>query len=273
VALWLVAVCHAVLFYNHLPNGVTGLSPIEILTGTLSDHWDLLCTHVWGCPMYVLDPRPQDGKKILKWNLWARQDQSLGFSDENSLLVITVCHLTTGFVSPQFHAVFDDHFHTVYGDGEGNLITDAICNLLRENDWELYAEDEYGQDVSLIYTPPSLSKVWLDEERLCKRHQQLLDQRRRAKHQTRIKKQAVTTPQTDDAPGPAPHHPIISEDVSLSDNDDNPDDASSFDSPILFKPEGDVWVDHGGPNNGLVLDNSAATEPSHTSAPPTSSSS
>ncbi len=147
------------------------------------------------------------------------------------------------------------------------MITDAICNLLWENDRELYAEDEYGPDGLLIYTPPPLDKVWLDEEGLCERCQQLLDQHRLVKHQTRIKKQAVPTPQTDDAPGPAPHYPIIFEDSSVSDNDDNPDDASSFDSPTLFKPEGNVLVDHGGPNNGPVLDNSAA------SASPTSSSS
>jgi hypothetical protein len=98
--------------------------------------------------------------------------------------VATVRHLTTNFVSPQFHVIFDDHFHTVYGDGEGTLITDAICDLLRENDWELYAEDKYGPDGSFIYTPPPLDKVWLDEERLCKHCQQLLDQRHWAKHQT-----------------------------------------------------------------------------------------
>jgi hypothetical protein len=51
------------------------------------------------------------------------------------------------------------------------------------------------------------------------------------------------------------------------------DDASSFDSPVLFEPEGDAWVDHGGPNNGLVSDISAATEPSNASTLPTSSSS
>jgi hypothetical protein len=95
----------------------------------------------------------------------------------------------------------------------------------------------------------------------------LLDQRCRVKHQTQTKKQAVPIAQTDDASGPTPHHPIISEDTSVSNDKDNPDDASLFDSPILFKPEGDAWVDHGGPNDGLVLDNSAA------SAPPTSSSS
>jgi hypothetical protein len=80
VALWPFAVRHADLWlYNHLPNGVTGLSPMEILTGTRSDHQDLLCTHVWGCSVYVLDPKLQDGKKIPKWNCRARQGQFLGF--------------------------------------------------------------------------------------------------------------------------------------------------------------------------------------------------
>jgi hypothetical protein len=130
VALWPFAVRHTVWLYNRLPNGVTGLSSMEIVTGTHLDHRDLLRTHVWGCPVYVLDPKLQDGKKVPKWNCRARQGQFLGFSDEHSLLVATVHHLTTGFVSPQSHVVFDDHFHTVYGDGEGKLITDAICNLL-----------------------------------------------------------------------------------------------------------------------------------------------
>jgi hypothetical protein len=60
---------------------------------------------------------------------------------------------------------------------------------------------------------------------------------------------------------------LFLEDTSASNDDDNPDDASSFDSPILFKLEGDAWVDHGNLNDGPVLDNSAA------SARPTSSSS
>jgi transposase InsO family protein len=51
VALWPFAVCHAVWLYNRLPNGLTGLSPMEIVAGTHSDHQDLLCTHVWGCPV------------------------------------------------------------------------------------------------------------------------------------------------------------------------------------------------------------------------------
>ncbi len=127
---------------------------------------------------------------------------------------------------PSVSCGFNDHFHTVYGDGEGNLITDAICDLLWENDWELYAEEEYGPGGSLIYIQSPLDKVWLDKEGLHKSCQQLLDQRRWVEHQIQIKKQAGPIPQTDDAPGPAPHHRIISEDTSVSDNDDNPDNAS-----------------------------------------------
>ena len=110
VALWPFAVRHAVWLYNRMPNSVMGLSPIEteILTGTRSDHRDLLRAHVWGCPVFVLDPHLQDGKKIPKWDRRSRQGQFLGFSDEHSSLVATVRHITTGFVSPQFHVVFDD---------------------------------------------------------------------------------------------------------------------------------------------------------------------
>ncbi len=64
VALWPFAVRHAVWLYNRFPNGVTGLSPMEIVAGTHSDHWDVLHTHVWGCPVYVVDPKLQDGKKF-----------------------------------------------------------------------------------------------------------------------------------------------------------------------------------------------------------------
>ena len=66
LALWSFAVKHAAWLYNRLPNQSSGLSPIEIATKTKSDHKDLLRAHVWGCPVFVLDPKLQDGKKIPK---------------------------------------------------------------------------------------------------------------------------------------------------------------------------------------------------------------
>ena len=115
IALWGFAVKHATWLYNHIPNRYTGLSPLELLTKTKADHRDLLRTHAWGCPVYVLDPALQDNKKIPKWNKRARQAQFVGFSEQHSL-VAKVRHLTTGHVSPQYHVVFDDLFQTVFND-------------------------------------------------------------------------------------------------------------------------------------------------------------
>ena len=36
----------------------------------------------------------------------------LGFSDDHSSLVKNVRNLSTGYISPQFHLVFDDLFET-----------------------------------------------------------------------------------------------------------------------------------------------------------------
>ena len=41
---------------------------LELFTGVALDSFaHLECSHVWGCPVYVLDPKLQDGKKLPKW--------------------------------------------------------------------------------------------------------------------------------------------------------------------------------------------------------------
>ena len=67
--LWLFALQHAVHIWNNLPQKDTKLAPIEVFTGDkLSSHEHLKHLHVWGCPVFVLDPKLQDGKKVPKWN-------------------------------------------------------------------------------------------------------------------------------------------------------------------------------------------------------------
>ena len=126
IDLWPFAVKHAVWLYNRLPNQESGLTPMELLTKTRSDHRDLLRSHVWGCPAYVLDPKLQNDQKLPKWNRRARMGQFLGFSDEHSTLVANVCHLDTGHISPQYHVVFDDLFETVHREGVNNTVIDRI---------------------------------------------------------------------------------------------------------------------------------------------------
>jgi len=68
LVLWGFAVKHAGWVYDHVPNRMLGLTPLELLAKTKDDHRDLLWSHVWGCPVFVLDSKLQDGKKIPKWN-------------------------------------------------------------------------------------------------------------------------------------------------------------------------------------------------------------
>ncbi|KAL7476672.1 hypothetical protein ACHAW6_002517 [Cyclotella cf. meneghiniana] len=64
LALWGLVVKHAAWIFNHVPNRLLALTPLEFLTKTKADHKDLLQTHVWGCPVFVLDTKLQDVKKI-----------------------------------------------------------------------------------------------------------------------------------------------------------------------------------------------------------------
>ncbi len=46
LALWGIAVKHAVWLHNHIPNCLSGLTPLELLTKTKANHCDLLSTNV-----------------------------------------------------------------------------------------------------------------------------------------------------------------------------------------------------------------------------------
>jgi hypothetical protein len=105
---------YAVWVYNRLPKrSLGGLSPNEFWSGSRSDHSDLKRTHVFGCPVYVLDPDLQDGKRIPKWSSRARKGMFVGFSSEHSSLCPLILNLETGYISPQYHVVFDDKFTSV----------------------------------------------------------------------------------------------------------------------------------------------------------------
>jgi hypothetical protein len=69
--------------------------------------------------MYVLDLKLQDGKKLPKWVAHAHRGQFLGFSTQHSSTVGKILNLCTGYVSPQYHAVYDKMYSTVTSAGTG----------------------------------------------------------------------------------------------------------------------------------------------------------
>ena len=121
-----------------------------------------------GCPVYVLDPALQDGKKLPKWQPRSRRGQFMGFSSSHSSQVANILNLVTGHVSPQFHLVFDDLFATVATDGTHTDQFDAVS-------WSRLIESGYEPDIwgfdrdddgRLLAEPPRFDESWLtDNER------------------------------------------------------------------------------------------------------------
>ena len=111
-SLWPMAVTYATHLYNHLPNA-QGLCPADVFTGSTVPHHRLKDIHVWGCPVYVLDPHLQAGQKLPRWQPRLRRGVFMGFSNLHSSEVPLVLNLETGSITPQYHVVFDDQFSTV----------------------------------------------------------------------------------------------------------------------------------------------------------------
>ncbi len=114
-------------------------------------------------PNYVLDPKLHDGQKILKWYRHLKSGQFLGFSDSHSSLVANVCHLSMGYMSPQYHLIFDDLFQTVFSSGNDALLDDFYNHLFDSNcDFYSY-DDEIILDDPLVCYPHPLEGVCLSE--------------------------------------------------------------------------------------------------------------
>ena len=194
---WAFALTHAAWLYNHLPNRHLGWqSPLEVFTKTKSDHRALLRTHVWGCPAFVLEAKLQDGHKIPKFNRRARMGQFLGFSDEHSSLVAQVRNLSTNYVSPQFHVVFDDLFTSIYNDTRlEDTELESIFENLFTNCRDFYGEQSLapeGASASSQGEPevtvhsPELSDEWLSEPEIMEKKNRI-EMQRLEQHKAREK--------------------------------------------------------------------------------------
>jgi hypothetical protein len=63
---WPQAINYSVWVFNRLPNVENGLTPNELWSSVQNSGKELARTHVFGCPVYVLDAAIQDGRKIPK---------------------------------------------------------------------------------------------------------------------------------------------------------------------------------------------------------------
>ena len=116
--LWPMAVSHACFLWNHVPDPSNGLSPHDIFVRSRWPTRRFHDLHVWGCPTYVLDKAIQDGRKIPRWKPRSDRMLYMGTSRYHASTVPLVLNTSTGYISPQFHVVFDDWFATVGSSDE-----------------------------------------------------------------------------------------------------------------------------------------------------------
>ena len=113
ISLWSFVVKHSFCLYIQFLNKESRLTQLVILTRSKSYHCHHLCCHMWGWPVFVLEPKLQNYQKLPKWNQRDPLYQFLGFLDEHSSLLYQVLHLSAGYIYLKFHLVFVDVFETV----------------------------------------------------------------------------------------------------------------------------------------------------------------
>ena len=142
--IWPMAVAHAVYLHNHMPNMETGLAPVDVFTKSRWQQHKFHDLHVWGCPVYVLDKSMADGKKLPRWQPRSIRSVNMGLSDKHASTVPLVLNVASGYITPQFHVVFDDWFTTVTSTIENlpNFNSDEWAKLFGESSYQYPFDDE-----------------------------------------------------------------------------------------------------------------------------------
>ena len=238
---WPQAVQYSEWLHNRTPND-HGYTPLELLTQRIDDHHDLRRAHVFGAPVYVLDARLQDGKRIPRFDHRARLAQFMGFGEQTSSLSAVVRHLNTESFSTQLHCVFDDKFETVSGmlgepeealDDTVQAIWTGLFETEGARDWYVVPEQNEGDDVPMYDVPP-LDDMWLTPTELREKEERLQDSRRYSEQQ-RIEYEQKFAP----TPLGTPTQKVRFDEAPTV--EDGTEGVVDVDEPI--SAEGDVHVD------------------------------
>ena len=108
VGLWPMSVTHSAYLHNILPKSSRGnLAPMQLLLNAQLNPKRFDDLHVWGSPVFVLEPALRDGKKLPRWRPRSRRGVYLGVSQRYAASAPLCLNLTTGSITPQFHCLFD----------------------------------------------------------------------------------------------------------------------------------------------------------------------
>ena len=95
------------------------------------DHLRNLHVFVW--PSYVLDPNTQDGKKLPNWSPHYQHGQYLRVSPFYYSTIRININPNTGFITPHYHVIYDNHFKSVPNTASYGLVADNPSN---DSSWQ-----------------------------------------------------------------------------------------------------------------------------------------
>ena len=205
VSHWPMAMSYAARLHCHTPNRESKKAPAEIFCQSKSNYEVLRNAHVWGCPVYVLQPKLSNGGKIPKWDPRCRLGQFMGTSPDYSETVPMVRNVRTGRITCQFNVVVDEMFETVSSHSSKDKPPPSWEDLcIYQRFWT-----EFDEGV----TPPPLQEEWLTPEER-KHHKTLRSGRPLSQHSDEPKpsgprESAPSRPREAPVPAPASHDPPL----------------------------------------------------------------
>lgn len=151
--LWPMAVSHAAYIHNRFPMRENNLSPYELLTQAPWERRKLQNLHVWGAPVYVLDPKIQNGKTLPRWKPRSRRGMYMGNSPRHASTVPLILNLATHRITAQYHCVFDDWFATVDSDPDEipDFASDHWVHLFENARFQYIFDDDNIPDLHPDY--------------------------------------------------------------------------------------------------------------------------
>ena len=118
--------------YNNITSD-SNVAPSDVFRGEIFPCYKLRTFHVWGCPLYVLDPKISNAQNISHWKPKSMRGIFLGYSPTYSSNVPLVLNLNTGNISSQFYMVFIDTFiivQYIFDDKYPPSILEQNCTWL-----------------------------------------------------------------------------------------------------------------------------------------------
>ena len=155
---WPFVVKLAAYMWNHMPHSEIQIASSKIFSSTVFLDYNIIQNlHVWGCSCYILEPTPQNGWQMPRWQPRTIRGKYIQVSTSHFQTVSQILNIHTGSVSLQNHAVFDNGFSTVPSTGSGGVIKTVSFS---EQEWRKFVKPGLKIFINIVGVDPfTVSKM------------------------------------------------------------------------------------------------------------------